>query len=551
MLMTTPSSRRVRFLLSISLLLGTAFAGPASLAAADRSLVSAGSGLKVESDPAGAEVLVDGIRRGTTPLSISGVAPGRHTLLLRKDGYWNRELVFVVEQGKALYFYLELSEAYGYLNLRVDSAPVPEGTPELVPSITVDSERKEIGVLPLVEGYHDIRIAAFGYEPQRRSVYIYRGEWTTLTVIMERALFRASELRLSRGVFSPLYSGSLGSTTIGFGVSTAGSGTLTIRDAEGSTVFVKRWASFTDIDQSARWDGRDAGGTPLPDGEYRIELEAAGLGDPSPQVRSASVRLDGERILPLTGSAAEWGGFLLAPRALTAPAGSVSADAALLAGRPYGEDTYLAETPVAFGLRYAPATGLELSGEARIYPNSGAGSFGGGLGVKYAFASPKSADGSGLRAAAALRWSVESDERTGSDGASGAFGFGGGAELALPLEWGYRGFVALLAPGALWRGAWGVPDFADWPSATLSGAIAWEDRRTSVAASFRSELDVVNFVAGGTLDGSGIAEEPLLCALELRRALPEEAIIMAGALGFWRRGADTGLYAGAGLGFRF
>jgi hypothetical protein len=43
--------------------------------------------LAVRSDPPGAEVYVDGILQGTTPVDLTGVPAGTHTLELRKAGY--------------------------------------------------------------------------------------------------------------------------------------------------------------------------------------------------------------------------------------------------------------------------------------------------------------------------------------------------------------------------------------------------------------------------------------------------------------------------------
>jgi len=43
--------------------------------------------LSVTTTPAGAYVFIDGAQRGVTPATISGLAPGDHTLLLKMDGY--------------------------------------------------------------------------------------------------------------------------------------------------------------------------------------------------------------------------------------------------------------------------------------------------------------------------------------------------------------------------------------------------------------------------------------------------------------------------------
>jgi hypothetical protein len=44
-------------------------------------------GLTITSDPAGAGVLVDGEMKGTTPLELTNMSPGNHTLGIVRDGY--------------------------------------------------------------------------------------------------------------------------------------------------------------------------------------------------------------------------------------------------------------------------------------------------------------------------------------------------------------------------------------------------------------------------------------------------------------------------------
>lgn len=48
---------------------------------------AAGGELRVTSDPPGAQVLLDGRRVGTTPLSVGGVRPGRHSVTVERRGY--------------------------------------------------------------------------------------------------------------------------------------------------------------------------------------------------------------------------------------------------------------------------------------------------------------------------------------------------------------------------------------------------------------------------------------------------------------------------------
>ncbi|HEY3451211.1 MAG TPA: PEGA domain-containing protein [Myxococcales bacterium] len=49
--------------------------------------LSVPSSIKVVADPAGAEVVVDGVSRGQTPVVLKDLPRGRHNVEVRKDGY--------------------------------------------------------------------------------------------------------------------------------------------------------------------------------------------------------------------------------------------------------------------------------------------------------------------------------------------------------------------------------------------------------------------------------------------------------------------------------
>ncbi|OPX63115.1 MULTISPECIES: PEGA domain-containing protein [unclassified Methanoregula] len=56
--------------------------------------------LSVTTTPAGAYVFIDGAQRGVTPATISGLAPGDHTLLLKMDGYKDLTTTITIIAGQ-------------------------------------------------------------------------------------------------------------------------------------------------------------------------------------------------------------------------------------------------------------------------------------------------------------------------------------------------------------------------------------------------------------------------------------------------------------------
>lgn len=63
-------------------------------------LAAAAATLRVESNVPGAKVSLDGEERGTTPVELSNVSPGRHELRVSADGYETRTETLEVESGK-------------------------------------------------------------------------------------------------------------------------------------------------------------------------------------------------------------------------------------------------------------------------------------------------------------------------------------------------------------------------------------------------------------------------------------------------------------------
>jgi hypothetical protein len=106
--------------------------------------------LTIVSEPAGAEALLDGRPVGTTPQSLAAVSQGRHTLLLRRDGYHPRQrTVDVPAPGNLVRETLELLPP-GTLVIRVQ--PYAD--------IYVDGELKESGAVyfsqELPQGPHTV-----------------------------------------------------------------------------------------------------------------------------------------------------------------------------------------------------------------------------------------------------------------------------------------------------------------------------------------------------------------------------------------------------------
>ena len=80
-----------------------------TLAAGDNQSVLTGS-LHITSDPDGSFIYINGVPNGTTPRTISGLAPGNYTISLSKSGYRGNAMKKTVYAGNTTEVFIDLSK---------------------------------------------------------------------------------------------------------------------------------------------------------------------------------------------------------------------------------------------------------------------------------------------------------------------------------------------------------------------------------------------------------------------------------------------------------
>jgi hypothetical protein len=160
------------------LVVGGAIAAPLFVPRWHASTAVATSGrLVVISEPAGAEVRVDGQARGITPLTLS-LAAGSHSLRLNRDSI-TRDIAVAVKAG---------SEATHYVDL--ETPPVPEVGQLLVTTeppgahVSVDGQPRgvsPVSIADIAPGPHAVSIKSEKGTVQR-SVTVERGQTASLVV---------------------------------------------------------------------------------------------------------------------------------------------------------------------------------------------------------------------------------------------------------------------------------------------------------------------------------------------------------------------------------
>ncbi|NLX25006.1 MAG: PEGA domain-containing protein [Lentisphaerae bacterium] len=120
--------------------------------------------LKVGSSPAGAEILVNGVLKGTTPMTVEDVVPGNAEVRVEMKGY----IPFVREMAFAESTPYEINPVLEALPAGLSVFSSPSGA-----AVFVDNE--DVGVTPLTlselqGGVHEVKVTLVGYAEQTKII---------------------------------------------------------------------------------------------------------------------------------------------------------------------------------------------------------------------------------------------------------------------------------------------------------------------------------------------------------------------------------------------
>jgi len=121
--------------------------------------------VSVSSQPSGATVIIDGMDRGTTPVTLFDLSPGRHHLKYRLAGYGERDRFFSTDEGPFIEKNEVLSEEKGLLLLKTD----PAGADIQIDGVSVGRTPRLITNLAAKDSY-SVRFRKAGYQDQTISV---------------------------------------------------------------------------------------------------------------------------------------------------------------------------------------------------------------------------------------------------------------------------------------------------------------------------------------------------------------------------------------------
>ena len=150
----------------------------------ERLMIDSGT-LVCVTEPAGAEVIVNGVARGTTPVTVQNVAKGDATVSFRMQGYRSETRQVVVSpDGRSQTVSVKLVGLPATLRI----VSTPEGA-----RVFVDGNyqgKTPTSAPQLVAGEHKVRLELDGHATQERTVTVENGGDTTETFAMESVLGR-------------------------------------------------------------------------------------------------------------------------------------------------------------------------------------------------------------------------------------------------------------------------------------------------------------------------------------------------------------------------
>jgi len=468
-----------------------------------------GEGLEIYTNPSGIRVYIDGVDQGYTPIVIDDPAPGIHLIRLVQDGYIERSFNINVFSKSRLIISIKMEAILGQVMLSIyrekGSPEQRTFNPQIYANIGDDNstpitpphDNKIMLNLPI--GYNTIKIRAFGWNDSLRTVLVDEYTMVILNVYMKPAIFKVENVSQNRKRFNPMNPGSLGVTEYNFEVSSPGTGTFKITDANGSVVYEKELKQFDTWVQNVKWDGKDSQGVPYPEGVYTALLEAFAPSDLNQnEKKHFSIEMKTEisysaLIFPLSVESGI-SGLTFTPLPHTLPTGSYQIKANLLFGSfnvPSKTQEYESKFLFPFGIsmRTSLLNRFELMTSFNITPRLedliGLGVLGS---AKYNFL-----DGSGnvpiaFSLGASYTWTNINGEYPLSPGR--------GAGIYMPLSWELTNLSIAFCPIIFWHGPEGLI-----PQLLLSTGALYHGSWIAGGISMRYEIDFVDNARSRFLTG--------------------------------------------------
>lgn len=308
--------------------------------------------LIITSSPSNAEVYINGVYYGRTPYTIEYPYPKYYLIKIMKDGYYPEEQSVYHNGVDQVYVHESLKKITGFLKLDIPNREVRTNDWDL-------NLKPGMNELPI--GWYNVEIQIFGYEPLEISFEIREKQTTYLSPRLMPIPFRVSDYSPGRDVFNPANIGSLGFYYLGYQVTSDGDLTIMVNDSTGKQVYKRMKSGFTRWNQYFEFNGKDASGVQLPDGNYTLTLQWTTNGE----TRSVKTNfaIDSTLIIQYNHLFNGTSGLLFAPDTSILPRGYFQAAMGFVS---HG-DGIIYRTPTYLGIRTGLTKDLELVVQGNMY----------------------------------------------------------------------------------------------------------------------------------------------------------------------------------------
>ena len=147
------------------------------------SLVSPGS-LTITSNPSGAFVSINGVTKGKTPITVTGLSSDEHEVVLDLNGYYNWRRTIAIPQGTGQTVYAVMKPIDSATKILVSS--VPAGADIYLDGVykgqTMPSQ--PFPITDVSAGSHTLVLSLSGYQDYSTSVHVEEGVTSTVSTVL-------------------------------------------------------------------------------------------------------------------------------------------------------------------------------------------------------------------------------------------------------------------------------------------------------------------------------------------------------------------------------
>lgn len=301
------------------------------------------TGLYITCNVSNASVYLDGDYKGTTPLELNDLKPGRYRLEVTKSHYSTDSSYIYVDEGRIRHVRCDIEKISGYLKIVTN----PAGAITYCNGSTCDS------YIELDQGEYTISAKKFGYNPNSIVVHVDKNKTSEVILNLSEAEFNFTYSSVDKRRFNPKNHGNLGNIMLDYAVNAPGKGELTFTDETGRVVY-SRDVEFNDWTHSEQWLGTDYQDYIVEDGEYTATVT---VGDKS---ASQSFIVDSSIIYPMNLSTPSGAGIGSVASGELYPESSlvISAEVGVLFG--ISPENLFKASPISAGLIWTPTNFFEL-----------------------------------------------------------------------------------------------------------------------------------------------------------------------------------------------